>query len=770
MSAKKTPKKSDKKPPTPSKGIGRWLFYTTLKLSLVFILALSLYVIYLDAKVKAKFEGERWQIPVQVFSRAENIAIGDKLFLPRLADMLKRSGYDKVKKVWKPGQFALSSSRIIIFRQAFANIDVDLPSETLTIDVNAGKVLRLYVDDVPVKQLAIEPQLITRIVPESKEDRVLVNLVSVPESLIDTLLLVEDREFYFHKGISPLGILRALYSNLTAGRTVQGGSTLTQQLVKNMFLTRDKTITRKVNEALMALILEFRYSKDQLLEAYINEVYLGQHYANGVYGFGLAAEFYFGQPLKQLTPAQMALLVGVIKGPSFYDPWRQPARAKKRRDLVLRLMFENHLINSATFESSVNADLEIRSERRLAKQYFYNYIQLVKRELPQLLAGQERSAGIKVFTGFSMKTQLMLEQVTRQTLSTLEAKHHQTNLQAAAIITDRITGEIIALVGDREPTNKGFNRALDAKRPIGSLIKPAIYLPALEQYHQFSLATVIEDKPITLGAGQGKQWQPQNYDGKFRDQVPLIDGLVNSLNIPTVNLGMMLGLDTINQSMQMLGYQQPVTLRPSMLLGAINMSPFEINQMYLPIANQGYYEQTHAIRHIAALNGETLWQYQPKVEQRLSSQSAYLVNYALEQVAERGTAKSLTWRLKDSVIAGKTGTTNDQRDSWFVGYDQHHLMTTWIGHDDNTPTKLTGSSGALVLFANVIKQLGVQSLYREMPSNIADVAFESTTGNPVKETCQQMVKYPAITTEMSYSNCMEKVEDKRSWFEKLFGG
>ncbi|NMP31891.1 penicillin-binding protein 1B [Thalassotalea sp. M1531] len=748
----------------------RWLFITSLKLVLLTLCFLVIYVIYLDAKVRDKFEGERWQIPVQVFSKVERISIGDALSLPILAQMLERSGYQKVTKVWRSNQFALSSTRLIIFRAAFDSTDQEFERAKLTIDVSNAIVSKLHQDNRPVKHVLIEPQLIARIVPESKEDRVLVGLESVPESLLDTLLLVEDRDFYFHKGVSPLGILRALYQNLVAGRTVQGGSTLTQQLVKNMYLTREKTLIRKVNEAIMALLLEYRYSKDQLLEAYINEVYLGQHYANGIYGMGLASEFYFGRDINQLSAAQMALLIGVIKGPSYYDPWRKPERAKKRRDLVLRLMFEHHLIDVGTFESSVESDLAIRDSRRLKKQHFYNYMQQVKRELPALLSGYEQSAGIKVFTGFSMKAQLMLEQVTAKTLTSLESKYQQQGLQAAAIVTDKATGEIRAIIGDRNPTNNGFNRALDAKRPIGSLIKPAIYLPALEQYQQFSFATLIEDKPITMGSDQGKQWQPKNYDGKFRGQVPLIDGLTQSLNIPTINLGMMLGLDTIGQSIEMLGYQESITLRPSMLLGAVNMSPFDVTQMYIPIANQGYYEQVHAITHIVSHLEETLWQYQPRIEQRISAQGAYLLNYALQGVTKSGTAKSLSWRLKGKQVAGKTGTTNDQRDSWFIGYDQQHLMTTWIGHDDNKPTKLTGSSGALVLFADYMKLAGTKNLNWQAPDYIAMTDFERSTGNAVKEKCQQIDKYPAITTELLYSNCMAAVKEERSWLEKLFGG
>ncbi|MFD2167741.1 penicillin-binding protein 1B [Thalassotalea euphylliae] len=751
------------------KSWGRWLSITFLKLSLAAIAFLTVYVIYLDAKVRDKFEGERWQIPLQVFSKQHDISVGDSLNLNLLADVLKSVGYQKVQKVWRPKQFALSATRIILFRRAFDTSTENMPAASLTIDVQNGKVTRLYQDDIAVQQVTIEPQSIARILPENKEDRLLVGLEAVPESLLDTLLLVEDRDFYFHKGVSPHGILRALYTNLSAGRTVQGGSTLTQQLVKNMYLTREKTLVRKLNEAIMALLLEFRYSKDQLLEAYINEVYLGQHYANGVYGFGLAAEFYFGQNINQLTPAQMALLVGVIKGPSLYDPWRKPENAKKRRDLVLRLMFEHQLLGRHQYELAVNSTLGVRTKRRLAKHQFYSYVQLVKQELSPLLETLPQSEGLKVYTGFSLLTQQQLQITAEKTLKELEVTYKQSALQAAVIVTDLNTGEVSALLGDRNHSNNGFNRALNAKRQIGSLIKPAVYLPALERYQQFTLATVIEDKPINMQADNGSTWQPKNYSGKFKGQVPLIDGLVESLNIPTVNLGMTVGLDNVNQALQMLGYQENVTLRPSMLLGAVTMSPYDINQLYVPIANYGYYMPTHAITRITSHTGETLWQFDSNPEPRISQQTAFLLNYALTEAAQRGTAKSLSWRLKGANVAGKTGTTNDERDSWFVGYDQQTLVTTWIGNDDNKPTNLTGSSGALVLYANLMKSLGVKNLDWSQPDAIAITSFETQTGNAVRQTCQSMAKYPAVTIDLTLSDCMEKIEDKRSWLERLFG-
>jgi len=752
------------------KRIFYWLLMTGIKLSFVVVIATGIYAIYLDGKVRQTFEGQRWQVPMQVYGKAEEFKIGEQLSLTHLVSSLRFSGYKKVSTVRNAGEYAFSKNRLIVYRRIFSFDAAMVSAQKITIDVKNGKISQLYYDNAQVKIVRLEPVLIDRIVPESKEDRVLVSLENVPEKLLDTLLLVEDRNFYFHAGISPLGILRALYKNIRAGRTVQGGSTLTQQLVKNMFLTRQKTMWRKVNEAIMALILEYRYSKDQLLEAYINEVYLGQNYANGIYGFGLAAEFYFGRSLEQLNHAQIAMLVGQVKGPSYYDPWRHPENALTRRDLVLKLMFQNDSLSKHEYQQAIESPLSIRHARRLVKQKYPAYLQLVKRELTEHLSQYDQQSGIRVFTGFSHYRQLLLEQTVKEQLPKLDQDNGKSQLQAAMVVTEIDSGEIQALVGDKESGYAGFNRALNAKRPIGSLIKPAIYLAALERHEQYNLATILEDKKLTVTTA-GEKWQPKNYDGKFRGQVSFIDGLVKSLNVPTVNLGMTLGLSNIADVIFVLGYQQDLIMRPSVLLGALNMSPFEVNQFYLPIANRGFTQQAHSVNQIISEQGDTLWSWNNINNQLFSSQASYLIDYALNDVTKRGTARSLSWRLKGAQLAGKTGTTNDQRDSWFVGYDNRHLVTTWLGRDDNKPTKHTGSSGALVLFSQYMKKQGIDNLAISVPEDIAIVSFETKTGNAIAGECAgDIISLPAITTNLNLlQECVQPVESKSSWLEKLFG-
>ncbi|QOL26710.1 penicillin-binding protein 1B [Thalassotalea sp. LPB0316] len=776
----KTKKQSSAEQSSPHKWWGKKGIYFLLKLALVSTICLVFYGIYLDAKVRDTFEGQRWQVPIQVFGKTPVYSRGDPLSISQLTRYLKLSHYHKVTKVSNPGEYAVSSKRVIIYRRAITpHIAKSTPDPLkITIDVTKGKISEIYHDNTPADTAVLEPILIDRIVPKSNEDRVITPLQEIPEQLIDTLLLVEDRDFYFHKGISPLGILRALYANIVAGRTVQGGSTLTQQLVKNMYLTRDKTIWRKVNEALMSLILEYRYSKDQLLEAYMNEVYLGQHYANGIYGFGLAADFYFGNSINQLSASQMALLVAQVKGPSYYDPWRYPERALERRNLVLKLMFQAHIIEREEYQFAVNSELTVRENRRISKQKYPDYIQLVKQELRDNLPQDALLSGIKVFTGFDVIAQQKLTQTLDSSLQTLEKEREQTDLQAAMIVTDFNTGEIVALSGGKSLGYAGFNRALAAKRQIGSLIKPVIFAAALERYQQYNYGTILADKPLVLVSDSGQEWRPNNYDDKFRGQVSLFDALIYSLNVPTVNLGMTLGLENVASALASFGYQLDASeLRPSMLLGALNMTPYEINQVYVTLATQGVYRQTHAVKKVISSYGETLYQHRSNEAVILSSQAGQLVDYGLQQVTKQGSARALTWRVKGVNLAGKTGTTNDQRDTWFIGYDNRYLVTTWLGKDDNQPTNLTGSSGALVLFSEFIKRLGAQSLPTQYRDDVAYAWFDNKDGTLLAKKCDNSSQYLAFKASVAKGlNCSkttvaesEEQPKKKSWFERLFG-
>ncbi|WP_068547801.1 penicillin-binding protein 1B [Thalassotalea crassostreae] len=751
-------------------GFSHWITVTAIKLSVIFIAIIGIYGIYLDGKVTQTFEGQRWQVPAQVFGRVLTFDRDQQVDFAEIEKELLMLNYQRSTNAETPGRFTQKQNRFIIYRRPF-DFGYGLePASKIIIEQRDGEVYRLTQDGEQVHEVKLEPILIDRILSAEGQDRVMLPLDQIPQQLIDALLLIEDKDFYHHHGLSPTGILRAFWKNLLAGETVQGGSTLTQQLAKNMYLYRDKTIWRKVNEALISVILEVRYSKDQILEAYLNEVYLGQHYANGIHGVGLASEFYFGKPINELNNSELALIVAQIKGPSFYDPWRQPERASERRDLILRIMFENHLLQEKAYQAAITSELNIRKNRRFKKQSYPAYMQLVRRELKDIGAAGALQSGIRVFTGFDIHRQKDAENAVIEQLKKLENGTDVANLEAAMVISDIRSGQIQAVVGGKEVKYLGFNRALDAKRPIGSLIKPVVYIAALERSNKYSLATPLADKPISLTSSKGKKWQPKNYDGKFRGQVPLIDGLVQSLNVPTVNLGLEVGLENIKQTLNVLGHKGDVRKVPSILLGSINMSAFEVNQFYSTIANGGLYNEAHAVVKILSGDGERLWAKEKLLDARLSQQGAYLIDYALTQVTSTGTAKSLSWKFPQQRLAGKTGTSNDLRDSWFVGFDQKSVVTSWIGRDDNKPMGLTGSSGALTLFSNYLAAQGSNSRFDLIPDGIEFATFELATGNVVLDDCANVEQYPAITSGIFISEqCLEKRKDPPNWLEKLFG-
>ncbi|MGI5308523.1 penicillin-binding protein 1B [Rheinheimera sp. WS51] len=721
----------------------RWVF-TLLKLALVLFLILVFYFIYLDSKITKKFSGQKWQVPAQIYARSMTLLPGKKISQQQLLQQLDALQYQRNAELASPGQYSVSRDHITIYRRPFTFIDGYETAQLFSVEFKRGSIHRITqrLQEQPINFARLEPQLIEHLVSPHQEDRELVRLEQVPEIFKDTLLLVEDRNFYHHHGVSPLAVLRALWVNITAGRTVQGGSTLTQQLAKNMYLSNERTLLRKVNEALIAIILDYRFNKDQILEAYLNEVFVGQKYATAVHGVGLGSRFYFGKPLAELSISESALLVGLLKGPSYFDPRRHPERALQRRDLVLRLMFEQHFLSRHQYEAAVMEPLFVIPRAKLSNASYSSYIDAVKKELRQLnLAHQLRQSGIKVFTHLDIIAQQDAEEAVASQL-----QKYDEALQAAVIVTEYQQADIVAVVGSRTQVDSGFNRALDAKRQIGSIIKPVIYLEALAQKGRYSLATKIEDTAIRLRSNN-QDWQPQNFDKQFRGPVSLLDALANSLNVPTVRLGLQLGLPNISKGLEKLGLERDIKLHPAALLGAIELSPIEVSQLYQTIANSGLHRKQSTLLAITDNNGHILYQRQDALTRRYSEAEMYLLHYGLIQAATTGTAKSLTNAFPQQVLAGKTGTSSDYRDSWFVGFDQHKLVTVWLGKDNNNAIGLTGSSGALPVFSRFFRQQGVSSILRLMPEQISLQAFSVTSGYPQPEHCSSILLLPAFTDE-----------------------
>ncbi len=750
------------------------------KLALAALVVLAAYMLYLDAQIKHAFSGNKWEVPAQVFARPLTIEKGQEITRKEVLEELDLLGYRRVGTANSSGEFSVSSTAIHIQRRAFQFPDGREPLRHIEIRWQGPRIASLY-DHSSANSLGsirLEPWLVTRMVSASREDRMLVSLNTIPAMLPKTLTLVEDRDFYDHHGVAPLSIIRALMANIAAGRTVQGGSTLTQQLVKNMFLTRERSLIRKAKEALMAVIIDARYSKSQILQAYLNEVFLGQNGDKAVHGFGLASYFYFDRPANELNTPEIATLVAMIKGPSYYNPRRYPDRVKERRDLVLRLLFEQNEIDRDDYQQYVNQPLNLASGASLASGQHPAFMDRVRRELSDILAEPSlRDSGVKVFTTLDIVAQRRAERALAETLNGLQSDR-PAELQGAMVVTDISSGEVRAIVGSRDYEYKGFNRALDARRQVGSLIKPAVYLTALEDPTQYNLATPLDDKPITLKSTGGKQWSPKNADKEFRGSVPLITALTESLNVPTVNLGMELGLENVVDTIHELGVEQDIRAVPSLTLGALSLTPFETNQMYQTLSNEGRYIPLHTVTEVTTASNSLLWKKAEFYSQRADAPATYLLNYALYKVAREGTAKRVGAAFPGVNMAGKTGTTDDYRDSWFSGFDRNNVITVWVGNDDNQPVNLTGAGGGLPVFVNYQKSQTPKSLSRRFPRGLGIAHFDPASGQIVGAGCPGSLSVPAILDVLPQrTSCdTQRVEssgdgdEKKSWWDKLFGG
>ena len=742
MTAKRKPAKK-----SPMNPLLRSVLLFGLKVSLLLLAAISIYLIYLDSKITTLFSGHKWQVPAQLYGRTLELAPGSHLNQVQFLDELSRLQYSADPRLNGPGQYHVSGATVTVVRRAFDFPDGADGVRSFSVEFAGNFVQRLSAGDKSLQKARLEPQLLQHLVAAEQEDRELIRLADVPVPLRETLLLVEDREFYNHHGVSPLSIIRAFWQNLLAGRTVQGGSTLTQQLAKNMYTNQQRTYLRKVNEALIALVLDFRYSKDQILEAYLNEIFIGQFKDNPVHGLGLGSRLYFGKPLAELKPHEYAMLVGIIKGPSVYDPRRYADRALSRRDLILDLMAEHGILNHDQHNAAKQQPLDVIPLGQHLKGRFPAYIDKVRQELRQLVPDTSKlQQGLRVFTYLDPMAQQAAEQAMSARLSQLNDK-----IEGAMLVTDYQRGALKAIIGGRQMQYAGYNRALSARRQIGSIVKPVVYLGALQQPQQFHLGSVLQDSPMNLRSGS-RSWQPQNYDKKFRGPVPVVTALSQSLNIPTVRLGMQVGLPVLAGNLRKLGLERDVQLQPSSLLGAVELSPYEVAQLYQTMANKGLYLPLAAVSAITTQNGQVLHQRKALPEQRVAQEPLYLLQYALNQATQNGTAGALAQQFPRVRFAGKTGTSSDYRDSWFSGFDHETAIVVWLGRDDNQAIGLTGGSGALPVFSGYFAKMPPNSLFRAVPDKIRKQFISKLSGRVVAESCVNVLLLPVISVEMPLSN------------------
>ncbi|WP_342317032.1 penicillin-binding protein 1B [Lysobacter sp. FW306-1B-D06B] len=667
------------------------------------------YTLYLNHEVGERFGQLKWQIPTRVYARPLELAPGKTLDAATLKTELDAAAYHAGDGT-RPGTYARNGGRWLVSSRGFKDVDGDVQARRIEVVLSGSKVasVRDPQNKRALKSARLDPARIATLYGQKNEERRLVRLREVPELLVTGLQAVEDRDFNSHYGIDLSGMIRAAFK--TATGSTQGASTLTQQLARSGLLGigRERTISRKGKEILYALLIEARYDKGTILEAYFNQVYLGQRGAQAIHGVAAGAEFWFGRDLADLSTEQIALLIGIVRGPSYYDPRRNPERALERRNFVLGEMHETQLIDDAEYQRALKAPLGVTQDPgSTAANRFPAYIDLIRRQLARdypadALAG----AGLSVMSGMSPSAQAMAEGAVARTLKSLDNKRRPP-LQTGLVVTDVHNGNVVAVVGSRSVAEHGFNRAVEAQRPVGSLLKPFVYLLALAQPGKYSLASWVDDSPVTVALGKNKNWNPGNSDGRSHGTVRLIDALAMSYNQATVRVGMQVDPERISSLIRTLAGIES-TPNPSLILGAVDQSPYAMAQLYQFLASGGEIQPLHAVRGVLDANGKALNRYdkEPAPAQEGDAIAARLITIALQQAVSNGTGTQL---VRDGLgrlsPAGKTGTSNDGRDSWFAGWTGDHLAVIWVGNDQNKETGLYGATGAMRVWSAIFSRL-----------------------------------------------------------------
>jgi penicillin-binding protein 1B len=741
------------------------------------VIAFACWLLYLDHIVTTQFEGRRWTLPARVYAEPLQLYEGLPLNANALEGELKRLGYSSSDDPKRAGSYRRRADRIDLATRKFQFWDGAQDSLALAIVTDRTGITSLRDTsgkDAPIVRL--DPLLIGSIFPIHGEDRIVVTPQEVPSLLPAALKVVEDRRFDTHHGVDLGAILRAAWIDMRAGQIEQGGSTLTQQLVKSYFLDNRRTLGRKVEEALMATLLEVHFDKTDLMNAYINEIYLGQDGNRAIHGFGLASQFYFGKPLVELDLHEIALLVAVVRGPSYYDPRRHADRVHARRDMVLQQMAQFKVISDAQAKAAIAKPLGLVEVGRLSGGYYPAFLDLVRRTLRRDYHEQDLTeAGLQIFTTLDPSVQTKAERALTTELDRLDKlRKHKSDqrLQGVVVVTSPQNGEVIAMVGGRDVGFDGFNRALDAKRSIGSLVKPVIYLSALET-GRYNAATIVQDEPIEVKLDANRTWKPQNYTETPSGPVPLVHALADSLNLATVHVGMDVGLHPIAEKFQQLGLETAPTEHPAMLLGAVDVSPLEVAQIYNGLANGGFKTPLRAVRAIVDASGKPLKAFGLEVTPIADPAQVYQLNRMLVAVIDKGTGRAARAYLPASMtVAGKSGTSSDYRDNWFAGFSGTHLAIVWVGHDDNSPTGFTGSSGALPVWARLMSDIGTNAWNVDLPESLAETTLDYDSGLRVGPSCEGgntvAVALPKDAQVGWRSGC-EDPNANGSWWHKIFG-
>ncbi len=746
--------------------------------ALVLLVLLFGYTVYLDVHVRHQFEGQKWALPAHVYTRPMELYVGQRFDSKLVESELEELGYLKVDSLDRVGSYRLTSLELAIYQRAFRFWDEARPQQIIKLAIRDGRIADIKTVDQldqasDTEIVRLEPRLFGSMSPMQHEDRSLVHLDDVPQPLIDGLIAYEDRQFYSHFGINFKGLARILVNAARTGRVTGGGSSLTQQLVKNYYLSSERTIRRKLVEMIMAMLLELHYSKDEILQAYINEVNLGQAGNRAIHGFGLASRYYYGRPLSELDLSEIATLVAINNAPSRYNPLRRPERVVNKRNVVLTAMLNDNKIDQRQFDIASTQNLRLSPvASRAATLSYPSFLGYVRENLKDGYQQQDLlSEGLQIHTTLNPRIQATLENAVVTELAAIEKQRtlKAGSLQAAAVVLRTDNGEVVAMVGDRNPSFAGYNRALKAQRPVGSLLKPFVFLTALEKPGQYSLASTVQDTPITVSQKGSPDWNPQNYSGEPHGEVMLVDALARSYNLATVNLGMELGVEAVADTLSRVGHDKTISQLPSMLLGAVPMTVLDVGRMYLTLASGGFKTPVKSVRSVLSNEDRPLNRYALDIEQVVEPEHTYLINYALQDVVRNGTGRTVLNGFQyDYGLAGKTGTTNDYRDSWFAGFSGNYLAVVWVGYDDNKPTGLTGASGAAKVWANAMRNMPLERLELGYSEEVFKQEVFYSADNQQAD-CAMSRSLPMLLASLESENmsCADRIQYDGDDFDEL---
>ncbi|HEX6436461.1 MAG TPA: PBP1A family penicillin-binding protein [Candidatus Binatia bacterium] len=730
----------------------------------------SWYLRTLEDTVTAKFDGRKWRFPSKIYSDSYLLYAGMSLRTEDFLEKLRRLGYHETKA--KPDgkgeyRFQRSSGLLEIYLHDFS-----YPTETfkgvpirMSLQGNTVGKLQNASSGEELFSLELEPELVTGLYETVWQERRLVKLPEVPPLLVRAILAIEDERFYRHFGVDPVALMRAMWVNFRSGAVVQGGSTLTQQLVKNFFLGSERTMSRKLKEAFMALIVERNYSKNEILENYLNEIYLGQKGSQGIYGVWEASQFYFSKPLTELSPGEMALLAGLIRGPNNYSPYRNVEAATRRRNVVLAKLLDDKIITRRQYEASLSETLPHRELIKVTNDAPY-YVDFLRRELAENYSNDVLTTeGLRIFTSLDLHLQKLAERSLSEGLKRLEAKYpglrrrgQEDSLEGAVVVIRPQTGEIKAMAGGRNYQKSQFNRVFQAKRQPGSIFKPFVYLAALmygaENGRKFTAMTKVDDSPFTWEYDR-QEWKPGNYNDEFFGTVTLRRALEKSLNSATARVAREVGIRRIRDLAQRLGIQSSLPAVPSLALGAAEVTPLEVAVAFSTLANNGVRTRPLTVKQVLAPDARVLEKRDVRVEKVVSAQMAFLINHLLKGVLDRGTADSARRAGFTRPAAGKTGTTNDYKDAWFVGYTPDLLTVVWVGFDNQSKLGLSGSQAALPIWTDFMIRATAGTPMTDFvaPPGIKFVDVDPISGQLATASCTSVIREAFIEGEEPALTC-----------------